>query len=38
MNIDRNALMLKELLKKHGNNVCADCGSQGQFFEEMFII
>jgi hypothetical protein len=31
---DRNEKLLLELLKKHGNNVCADCGSKSKMFEE----
>lgn len=27
--VDHNEKLLQELLKKPGNNVCADCGSEG---------
>lgn len=29
--VDHNQKLLQELLKKPGNNVCADCGSPGMF-------
>jgi hypothetical protein len=30
---DRNEKLLLELLKRPGNNVCADCGSKRKIFE-----
>jgi hypothetical protein len=30
---DRNEKLLLEVLKKPGNNVCADCGSKSKMFE-----
>jgi hypothetical protein len=31
---DRNEKLLLELLKRPGNNVCADCGSKSKMFGE----
>lgn len=29
--VDHNERLLLELLKKSGNNVCADCGAEGMY-------
>lgn len=31
--VDHNERLLQELQKKSGNNVCADCGSEGTLLQ-----